>query len=459
MNDVFRQIEKTIRQFGMVRPKEKILIALSGGPDSVCLFQALVYLADDLKIRLAAAHVNYGLRPQADEEERFCRELCRFNRVPFHCRRVDTLAGLRKSFRRNLEDFCRVVRYDYFEKLCDRYDYARIATGHTAEDSAETFLLNLIRGADIGGLGGINPVAGKIIRPLIAIDRAEVMEFVKEYGLSYRIDSSNLENAFARNKIRNKVMPVLRQINGRAVRHIAAAGARIRQCHDLIDELAWEAFAKCSSRKGGEIWLDMAKLGRYHAKLAGWVLVRAYRQLSGDNYRPRRSLIESALSLKKSGSSVWLSPRVLAVRFRGRLALLLPAARLINRRISCGKTTVISKEGMAIRACLRRLNSFVGISRNRNENRAFLDAEKAADLRVRNLKAGDRFKPLNMGGSKKVVDFLNEKGVPAYAKQRVPIVTAGGKIAWVVGYGISDEFKVSRGTRKVLELNLVWEKR
>jgi len=459
MNGIFGKIEKTIRRFGMVKPGEKILIALSGGPDSVCLFQALVYLAGSLRIRLAAAHVNYGLRPQADEEERFCRELCRFNRVRFHCRRVDVLSGLRKGLRRNLEEFCRIVRYDYFDRLSDRYVYARIATGHTADDSAETFLLNLIRGADVGGLGGINPAAGKIIRPLIAIDRNEVMEFVRGYGLSYRIDSSNLENVFARNKIRNKVMPVLREINSSAVQHIASAGARIRHCHDLIDELAREAMAKCSLSKGGEIWLDMAKLGRYHAKLADWVLVRAYRRLSGDNYRPRRSSIDSALSLKKSGSCVWLGPRVLAVRFRGRLALFLPASLLKKRRITCGKTTVISKDGMAIRADLRRMKSFAGISRNRNENRAFLDAEKAADLRVRNLKAGDRFKPLNMGGSKKVVDFLNEKGVPGRAKQRVPIVTAGGKIAWIVGYGISDEFKVGRNTRKVLELNLVREKR
>ncbi len=454
-----RKIEKTIRRYAMIGRGEKVLIALSGGPDSVCLFQALVFLAGSLKFDLGAAHVNYGLRPEADQEQIFCRELCRFNRVRFHCIRVDAAGESKKSCRRNLEEYCRSVRYDYFDKLSNRFGYAKIATGHTADDSAETFILNLIRGADVGGLGGINPAAGKVIRPLLEIGRKEVMEFLTENKLSYRIDPSNLKDIFARNKIRNRVMPVFRELNGSAVQHIAEAAMRIRRCYELIDELAEEALEKCSSSREGEIRLDMTKLGGYHAKLADWVLLKAYRRLSGDGYRPRRSLIEQALSLESNGSCVWLSSRVLAIRFRSRLGLVTPAAPLKKCKINYEKATVISDDGMAIKAEIRRVKSREEITRNKNECRAFLDAEKAVDLQVRNLKAGDRFKPLNLRGSKKVADFLNEKGVAGRAKERVPIVTAGGKIAWIAGYGISDEFKVGPDTRKVVELNLVWKKR
>lgn len=457
MNELLNKIESTIKKHNMIRPGDKVLVALSGGPDSVCLFHTLNLLSDRLKINLGAANLNYRLRPDADEEQRFCRQLCRFNRVPFHTQRIDARL-LSKRRKQNLEEFCREYRYGFFSRISEKYGYTKIATGHTANDSAETLLFNLIRGADLGGLGGVSPANGMLIRPLIEISRAEVIAFLENSGLSYRIDKSNLDTIYSRNKIRHQVIPILLKINNSAIQNAAKAAQAIRQTHEFIELMADEILEQCAQRQYGQIWLDLNKLGQYHKKLVEWVLVKASQELSGEIYRPPRHLIELALNLKNCGSFVWLAPQVMAISYRGRLGLIRPAAPLKKRKITCGETICISGDGLKIRADIIRGNLRQHVIKKNDENIAILDAAKATGLRVRNLKTGDKFKPLNMKGSKKLADFLNDKGVPGPMKKYVPIVTAGNKIAWVAGFGIGDDFKITENTRQAIRLCLFWDK-
>ena len=454
MESIIHKVKQTIQKYKLVNPGDRILVALSGGPDSVALFHILNFLAFKYDIGLAAAHIDHNLRVSSALDRRFCRSLCQAYRVKFHSKKV-SIKALAKRRHMGLEECGRAVRYEYYEQLCQKHGYDKIATGHTADDSAETLLLNLIRGAHLGGLAGISPARDNIIRPLIEISKKELVKFLKDNGLSYRIDRTNYENNSRRNIIRNKLLPLMKKINPSAARHIATSAEAIRQDFLFIQKITDEIFEECAVEKSADqIVLDLRKLSGYFGNLRSWVFLKAYLQLTGGYYRPNLESVSQALNLQRNGASVIIDERLIALRHQGRLILTRPTGQFVQTKIKIGQKVKLGKTGLAILAEVMGKAKLAEIVNNRNEKRAFLDAALATDLTVRNLKAGDRFNPLGMAGTKKVVDFLNDHGVPNKLKEAVPIVTVGDKIAWVAGYGIAEEFKVTRATKRVLKLSL-----
>lgn len=235
MKKLLNMVESANRRYGLFSESDKILVALSGGPDSVALFHILHFLAPKYRLTLAAAHVDHGLRRLSDKDRKFCRMLCRVHKVKFHSKKVD-VAALSKRMRVGIEQAGRHIRYSYFDSLSDKYGYTKIATGHTADDAAETFLLNLARGADIGGLRGIPPKRDKVIRPFIEISKTDILDFLKEFDLSYRTDETNLEDTYNRNIIRNELIAGLQKINPGALRHISKASEKIRESFIIVDD-------------------------------------------------------------------------------------------------------------------------------------------------------------------------------------------------------------------------------
>lgn len=220
MESFLQKAARVISQHDLIKSGDRILVALSGGPDSVALFHALNYLAPQLGITIAAAHVDHRLRRKSTEDSCFCAELCRIYAVRFHLKKVD-IKVIAKRSNIGIEECGRKARYDYFEALCGRYGYNKIATGHTSDDLAETFIMNLIRGANLGGLSGIKIKRANIIRPLLEFAKSEILSFLKQNGLSYRVDESNLELDYRRNLIRHKIIPQMAKINPSALGHIA----------------------------------------------------------------------------------------------------------------------------------------------------------------------------------------------------------------------------------------------
>ena len=218
-----------VRKYNLITPGERVVCAVSGGADSVALLFALYLLREKLDITLSAAHFNHNLRDaESDEDETFVRQLCSRYDIPLNVGSAQVTAG-----KKGLEAAAREARYAFFATLP-----GKIATAHTADDNAETVLLHLIRGTGLKGLGAIAPMRGNIIRPMLDVTRQEVEDFLAEYHLQYRQDSSNDTDTFLRNRIRHHVMPLLKQENPKICENLSAMAQRLRLDEQALQEMA-----------------------------------------------------------------------------------------------------------------------------------------------------------------------------------------------------------------------------
>ena len=222
---MYNSVLSCLRSYGMVQPGDKVICAVSGGADSMALLWCMYLLREKLSISLEAAHFNHGLRGgESDEEEAFVRRFCDRFDIPLHVGRGQVQPG-----KKGLEAAARDARYGFFQTL-----EGKVATAHTADDNAETVLLHLVRGTGLKGLGGISPVRGKYIRPMLNVTRCQVLAFLEEYCISHVEDSSNSTDAFLRNRLRHDVLPLLQRENPRIAENLSAMAQRLRLDEQLL---------------------------------------------------------------------------------------------------------------------------------------------------------------------------------------------------------------------------------
>lgn len=238
---MLNKLEAFLRRYQMLSAGDDVICAVSGGADSVALLFAMYLLRDKLGITVSAAHFNHGLRSaESDRDEVFVRNFCRQYDITLH-----VAAGEVKSGKKGLEAAAREARYAFLQTLP-----GMIATAHTANDNAETVLMHMVRGTGLRGLGGIAPVNGKLIRPMLEITRQEVIMFLEEYHLSYVTDSSNETDQFLRNRLRHYVMPVLEQENPQLAQNMSAMALRLRQDEIALWEMAEQLPVRVNELRG-----------------------------------------------------------------------------------------------------------------------------------------------------------------------------------------------------------------
>ena len=457
MADIISKIESTIKRHGLIETGDQVLIALSGGPDSVALFHLLMLIAGKYNLEITAAHVDHKLRADSAIDRKFCRELCKAYNCRFHSISVNINKKAEK-LKTGIEAAGRAARYDYFQNLCIKYGYTKIATGHNANDSAETFLLNLARGADISGLTGIPIRRANIIRPLLDIPKVEILNFLKDNGLSYRIDKSNVSLKYNRNVVRNQILPSLEKINSQAMKHINSSAQSFQYSFELIQTLVDEHYPKCLVRQSkSQIVLDLGKLPVYYKSLRSWILLKAFQALAGDFSKPDSLKIELAVNLSRRGAVTFLGNGIYAANHDDNLILSRPPQRFRRINLVKGGMNNLPGSGLSIKATVLEKFDKQEIFANDDETTCYLDDSKVGELAARSFKDGDSFRPLGMSGTKKVADYLNDKGVSRLAKPTIPIITSGKEIAWIAGFGIADKFKVTVKTERVLNLQMIGE--
>lgn len=239
---IIEKIRSTAEKYNMIRKGDTVVCGLSGGADSVCLLLALRELADDMEFSLEAIHINHCLRgEESDGDEQFCRELCRRLDIPFTAVSCNVREYAAKN-RLSCEEAAREMRYEAFR--CHT-EGKKLATAHNADDNLETMLLNIIRGTGLKGISGIPPVRDNIIRPLIAVSRAEIEDYLRNIGQNFVTDSSNLTDDYTRNKIRHNIIPLMKELNGSLTETTVRTAEVLRSENDLIEEIVAEAMEKC----------------------------------------------------------------------------------------------------------------------------------------------------------------------------------------------------------------------
>ncbi len=455
-----------IHRHGLLRGVRSVLVGLSGGPDSVCLLGLLVQMKErgDLSADLHAAHLNHGLRAaESDEDERFARAFAEQCGVPVTVERRDVNAA-RAREGCSLEDAARRERYSFLSSAARRVGAGAVAVGHTADDQIETVLHRLIRGTGPRGMRGMaltRPIRKnsdiRLIRPLLRARRRDILEYLKERGLSFREDSSNADQTFLRNRIRRELLPLLGSYNplfGESVLRLARSMGDVA---DLLQDAARDAVRDCVTER--EILLE--PFGRVPGAVRPLVIDAAVAgaaarvpQLDAAHYE---AVIELALA-GEPGARISLPGGIEAVRTSGAVrfgtadpppepeAAEVPVA--VPGRVTAGR--VLLSTSLAQRSEFD-LDAFL-MTKTRYDEVMDFDS-LAGRLLLRPRRNGDVFRPLGAAGRKKVGDFLTDLKTPAGERRRLMIVADEQGPVWVIGCRIDERVKVTAGTKQVLRLS------
>lgn len=465
-----RSLRARVRRFiverDLLRPDERVLVGVSGGPDSTCLLITLAALRRSLKIDVLAAYFDHGLRGAraAQRERRYVEWLAESLGVPLRCGAGDVRAHARKA-RRSIEEAARELRYRFLAAAARESGCDAVAVGHTRDDQAETVLLHLIRGSGTKGLSGMAasaswPVrsrgeAPRLVRPLLGLSRAETVGCCREAGLRPIADPSNRSPAHLRNRIRRELLPLLRHYNPRVddalVRLADAAASDV----ELLESLAAGALVSMPAEDGAAR-LDRKRLlalpdalQRHAVRLA---VERSLGDARGLSERHVRAVLRA--SSGPTGASLDLA-RGLGIDVRRAFVELSTKSRT-SSKLPPGEVALPAPGSAQIgpwrieASVLRRRPR--DVTATDGGRRAYLDADAVDGLTLRRRRPGDRFHPLGLARPKKLQDFLVDAHVPREERDALPLVCSSKGIVWVVTQRPAEWAKVSEGTRSVLQL-------
>ncbi len=483
-----RIIEYCIKQ-KMFEEGDRVLLGLSGGADSVCMFYALLKLRAALHLHLLAVHVHHGIRgEEADRDALFSRRLCEQFHVEYHEERVNVtrMAGTEGL---TVEEAGRKARYQCFFRLMEEQGFRKLAVAHHRNDLAETMLFHMARGTGLSGLAAMKPVTelgercfsdaflqseaggfhregAKLVRPLLGVTRNEIEDILNEQGISYCTDTTNGDTAYTRNYIRCELIPRLEQVNPKAVTHMAGLSERLALAGDYLEEMAKKGYETCVREEaaGGDVVLhiDKKQLSSLHACLQQEVLKYAITRLAGYKRDIQAVHVEELLALsdKQSGRQQKLPYGMTAWNGYGELILERP---LKNRTEGYPlalelpgqgerKTYVLPEGHLLVLELSEKCNIEIGKKRYTK----YFDCGKIKDrLVIRYPEPGDYF-VMNQSGNKKSLRryFIDEK-IPAFRRKTLPVMAEGSHVAWVPGYRISEYYKITEDTEKVLKLSVL----
>ena len=437
-----KAFESYIGEQGLCRPEDRVLLAVSGGIDSVVM--AHLYYAAGYDC--AIAHCNFQLRGRdSDADEAFVRSLSSLLEYPVYVKRFDVEGHIRENGG-SVQMAARELRYTWFRELVSAYKFDAVATAHNLNDSVETFFLNLTRGTGIRGLLGIPPRNGNIIRPLLFATREEIMSYCRKEGFEYREDASNLKTKYTRNKIRHDLLPVLERINPGYLRTLSMDMNRLREVEAIFNDAVEEKRKALFHSEKDRITVDITSLKSLSPQ-GSWL----FELFSPYGFsRSQCEGIQQIIEARPGRRSV--SPTHQLFKDRDRLILVKQETQQMQRYYLDSPDQPSSLPfSMDIEIVER--NRLDEIPSDRST--ACLDLDLIQfPLTIRHWLFGDYFYPLGMDQMKKVSDFFVDNKVPVPEKERIWILASGRKIVWIVGHRIDHRFRITEKTRKVLMLKV-----
>ncbi len=463
-------------KYHMIEPGGRTVAGVSGGPDSVCLLFLLKDLCGEKKNELSAVHVHHGLRgKEADGDETFVRELCRQLKIPLTVYSFDVRRRAEEE-KLTLEEAGRLCRYEAFQKEAERLGGARIAVAHHEDDQAETVLFHLFRGTGLRGLCGMEPVRGNIIRPLLGVSREEILDWLKKREIPWRTDSTNEETEYTRNKLRREIFPLVHtEINPRASVHVAELAEELSQTERYLERQTEEAFAACVTVQDGEILADREKLLGLDPVIAARTVRRMMECMGGlkDIDRVHIRLILE-IAKKQTGRKIDLPGGIQAGREYGwlRLSKKTSDGRGCAEAKAEGEKKEEKKEERKEEEALRpeipgtlcigtQKWNFELESAQKDQNipektyTKWFDYDKIKRyLEIRRKKPGDYLEINKEHGRKKLKAYFRDEKIPAAQRESLHLLADGDHILWVPGHRISEGYKVTAETTRILKVQI-----
>jgi tRNA(Ile)-lysidine synthase len=442
----------------------KILLAVSGGPDSLAMLDLFLRLQNEFEIEIAVAHLDHMFRKESKSEADFVESFTQKRGVRLFRKQVNLPEIIRKN-NFSAEAAARRIRFDFFKEIIEDNNFDLLALAHHRDDQAETVLLNLFRGSGLQGLSGIQVEAEvkgiKVIHPMLNFSKKEILKYCAENDLKPRFDSSNQKNIYSRNIIRNKIFPVVeKKINDQAREVIARSSSLLAAENEFLEKLALRKYQKVlKDISDKKIVIDFDKFKKIEQVLQRRIYRMIYNSLNDnldDLYLNHIFEIEKLIENQKTGRGVDISSGLRVEISYSNLLFLKKdkiAAGFINKiRVEPGKEIRVDTN-RRFKAELVDIRDF---SFSKDQNQAAFDYQKLkCPLFIRNRKKGDKLIPLGMSGHKKVKDILIDEKVPKYKRDQLLLtVDVEDNIIWLAPYKMSDEYKITKETDKVLILKL-----
>ena len=461
INSIENNFLKFIQQEKLIKKGDGIVVGLSGGPDSVCLLYLLISIREKIGINIAAAHLNHMLRGKAaDEDEEFAKRLCEKLNIEFFSKKVD-INKYSKEHSLSSEAAGRKVRYEFFNDVMKKLNYNKIATAHNANDQAETVLMRMMRGAGLEGLCGI-PVnrENKYIRPILFLKREEIENYCKEKGVKPRIDATNLERIYSRNKVRLDILPYMKEnFNQDVIEAINRMSILLQEDNKFIDKEVNKIFNdKC------KIFNKSVTINKEVFLLEEAVIKRVIRKsieyVSGNKYDVELKHIEDVEKIQKHGTGkrINLPNNLIAINVYGDIKIKYEQevnsnnnVRIITKSELIDNAIVFNDFRMEFKV----IDNNENINYNKNSFIKYFNFDKInKGITIRYRKNGDRIIPIGLNGSKKVKDIFIDMKIPKEDRDSIPILEFDNNISWIVGIKQSDLYKIRKDTKKVLKISI-----
>ena len=443
----------------LIQSNDKILIALSGGPDSVCLLSILYNLKEEFNIKLGVAHVNHMLRgEESDKDEEYAKELCDKFNIEFYSRRID-IDKIANEKNISHEMAGRDERYKFFFELSKERDYNKIAIAHNLNDQAETIIMNIMRGSGIEGLCGIRSKRENgIIRPILCLSREEVEEYCDKNNLNPRIDKTNLENIYRRNKVRLDILPYMKEnFNNDIINTINRMSKLIQIDNDFLEKESNNYYSLYCLKDESKLIISKEAFKLDKAILTR-IIKKSFMNFSNkfNNFEMKHIYEIISLSKNETNKKIYLPNNIIALNVYGDIHLKKKDEKKIeNEEITIEKSELNNKSivyGKYI-VNFNVIKNKNNIEFSNNVLIKYLDYDKIKEkLIIRKRKNGDKIIPLGMKGSKKIKDIFIDLKIPLDKRDEIPILCFDNEIAWIVKYKVSESFKISKETENIIKI-------